>query len=233
MSVVNLEELQTRTIFVRNVAALGLAYVVEGREGLARVTSPRRKGQPVELMWSSREEAARWADVLAPEPKIVALPVDALLSRHLPRLAAEHTRVGVDWSENPTDPEMAPSDLDQQLRRRLLDQLVETAAKSRQVWLLKSGDVPATLLTRHPAGGEALPVFADRQSAERAIDGPWSQTVATRVPIGDFLQKTLIWCIETRRRIAPAYVPGPGLMEVPPWDMKALLAGHPPARRVA
>jgi Protein of unknown function (DUF2750) len=233
MSVVNLEDLQTRTGFVRDVAAAGVAYVVEGREGVARVASPRRKAQQVELMWSTRAEAARWADLLAVEPKIVALPVDTLLARHLPRLAIEQLRVGIDWSDSAVDPEMAPSELDQHLRRRLVDQLVETATKSRQLWLLKSGDVPATLVTRHPAGGEALPVFADRQSAEKAIEGPWSQTVATRVHIGDFLQKTLIWCIETRRRIAPAYVPGPGLMEVPPWDMKALLAGQPQTRRVA
>jgi len=38
---------------------------------------------------------------------------------------------------------------------------------------------------------------------------------------------------ETRRRIAPAYMPGPGLVELPPWDMKALLSGHAPVRRVA
>ncbi len=233
MSVVNLEDLQTRTAFVREVAAHGQAYIIEGREGVARVVSPRRKGEKVELMWSARAEAARWADVLVAEPKIVALPLDLLLSRYLPRLAAEHHRVGVDWSDGPAEPEMAAADVDQQLRRRLLDQLVETATKTRQIWLLKTGDVPATLLTRHPAGGETLPLFADRQSAERAITGPWAQTVATRVPIGDFMQKTLIWCVETRRRIAPAYVPGPGLLELPPWDLKALLSGHAQIRRVA
>jgi hypothetical protein len=101
------------------------------------------------------------------------------------------------------------------------------------VWVLKAGDSPATLLTRHPGGGEALPVFADRASAERAIDGAWCHTVATRIPLGDFVQKIVVWCAETRLRIAPAYLPGPGLVELPPWDMKALLAGQPPVRRVA
>jgi Protein of unknown function (DUF2750) len=233
MSVVNLEELQTRTAFVREVAALGQAYAVEGTEGIARVQSPRRKRQLVELLWSSRTEAARWADVLVTAPRIVTLPIEALLTRHLPKLAAESHLIGTDWSDRPAEPEITAAELDQQLRRALLDQFVSTAAKTRQVWLLKTGDTPATLLTRHPVGGEALPVFADRQSAEQAIDGPWANTVATRVPIGDFLQKTLIWCVETRRRIAPAYVPGPGLVELPPWDMKALLSGQPQTRRVA
>ncbi len=233
MSVVNLEELQTRTAFVREVAAQGQAYAVEGTEGLARVHSPRRKRQLVELMWSSHTEAARWADVLVAAPRVFTLPIEALLTRHLPKLAAENHLVGTDWSDRPAEPELAAADLDQHLRRALLDQFVGTAAKTRQVWLLKAGDAPATLLTRHPAGGEALPVFADRQSAEQAIDGPWAHTIATRVPIGDFLQKTLIWCVETRRRVAPAYVPGPGLVELPPWDLKALLSGHTPIRRVA
>jgi Protein of unknown function (DUF2750) len=233
MTVVHLEELQTRTAFVREVAEQRRAYIVEGTEGVARVLSPRNRGQSVELIWSNRAEAARWADVLVTDPKITELPIEALLSRHLPRAAGGRLRMGVDWSASLAEPEITAGDLDQQVRRRLLDQLVESATKTRQVWLLKSGDTPATLVTRNPAGSEALPVFADRQSAESAIEGPWNQTVATRVPIGDFLHKTLIWCIETRRRIAPAYVAGPGLMEVPPWDMKALLAGHPPARRVA
>ncbi len=218
---------------MREVAVQGQAYAVEGTEGLARVQSPRRKRPMVELMWSSHAEAARWADVLASAPRIITLPMETLLTRHLPKLAADNHLVGTDWSDRPAEPELAAADLDQHLRRALLDKLVSTAAKTRQVWLLKTGEVPATLLTRHPAGGEALPVFADRQCAEKAIDGPWAHTVATRVPIGDFLQKTLIWCIETRRRIAPAYVPGPGLVELPPWDMKALLSGHTPIRRVA
>jgi Protein of unknown function (DUF2750) len=128
---------------------------------------------------------------------------------------------------------MTAADLDLHVRRRLIDLFVESAAKTRQVWLLKGGDIHATIITRHPAGGEALPVFADRASAERAMDGVWAQTTPVRVPIADFLQKTVLWCVETRRRIAPAYVAGPGLIELHAWEMKALLSGHTPARRVA
>ena len=233
MTVVNLDELQTRTGFIREAAAIGCAYLVEGAAGLAHVPSPRRRGQMVELMWSSRTEAARWADALVNNPRLLTLPLDALLSRHLPQLAGERRLIGTNWSDAPAEPEINAAELDRLLRRRLIDQFVETAAKTRQVWVLKSADAPATLITRHPAGGEALPVFADRASAERAIDGPWSQTIATRLPIGDFLQKTILWCVETRRRIAPAYVPGPGLVELPPWDMKALLSGSGQIRRVA
>ena len=128
---------------------------------------------------------------------------------------------------------MTAADLDLHVRRRLIELFVESASKTRQVWLLKGGDIHATIITRHPAGGEALPVFADRASAERAMDGVWAQTLPVRVPIADFLQKTVLWCVETRRRIAPAYVAGPGLIELHAWEMKALLSGHTPARRVA
>ena len=232
-TVVNLEDLQTRTAFVRDLAARGCAYVVEGAEGIARVPSPRRRGIDVELMWTDHAEAQRWADCLVTSPKITALTTETLLGRHLPRLAEDRRLVGTNWSDGPAEPEFLPADLDQHVRRRMIDQFVEQAAKTRQVWVLKSADTPATLVTRHPAGGEALPVFADRSSAERAIDGPWCHTVPTRLPIGDFLQKTIVWCVETRRRIAPAYMPGPGLVELQPWDMKALLSGHALARRVA
>jgi len=232
-TVVNLEELQTRTHFVRELVTYGCAYVVEGPEGIARVPSPRRRGVDVELMWTDRIEAARWADALVAQPKITPLTLETLFGRYLPRLAEEGRLIGGNWSDAPVEPEFVAADLDQQLRRRMIDQFVQSAAKTRQVWILRNADVPATLVTRHPAGGEALPVFADRASAERAVDGPWCHTAPARLPLADFLQKTLVWCIETRCRIAPAYMPGPGLVELPPWDMKALLSGHAPVRRVA
>ena len=232
-SVVHLEDLQARTHFVRELVARGCAYVVEGSEGMARVPSPRRRGVEVELMWTDPAEAARWADALVAAPKITPLTLETMLGRYLPRLAEERRLIGGNWSDAPAEPEFTAADLDQQLRRRMIDQFVEITAKTRQVCIHRNAEVPATLVTRHPASGEALPVFADRASAERAVDGPWCQTAPARLPLADFLQKTLVWCVETRRRIAPAYMPGPGLVELPPWDMKALLSGHAPVRRVA
>lgn len=233
MVVVNLEEMQARSGFVRETAATGFVFVVEGLAGIARVASQKFRGRQVELMWSKREEAVRWSDALAVEPRVTQTSLLELLSRHLPKLADERRLVGPDWTDAPCEPEMSAEELDRLLRRRLIDQLIETATKTRQVWILKSADMPATIVTRHPAGGEALPVFADRASAEQLIDGEWSHCAAHRVPIGDFVQKTIVWCVETRRRIAPAFVPGPGLVEMPAWDMKALLAGGGHVRRVA
>lgn len=233
MSIVPLEELQTRTKFIRDAIANGCAYAVEGAGSVARVASPRHKGREVELLWTDPSEAGRWADLLTADPKIIPLSIDTLLTRYLPNLASEGRTVGTNWSDAPVEPEIGAPELDQQLRRRLVDVLVEQATKNRHLWVLKGGDTHATVITRHPAGGEALPVFADRASAERAMDGVWAQTQPVRVPIGDFLQKTILWCVETRRRIAPAYMPGPGLIELHAWEMKALLSGHIPARRVA
>ena len=233
MTVVALEELQTRSRFISEIAAQGCAYVVEGDAGLARVPSQRRKGQSVLLMWSLKAEAARWADALVKAPKVVAVSCETLLTRQLPHASEDTSLIGADWSDAPAEPELTAYDLDQSLRRHYIQQLTESATKMRHVWVLKAADAFATLLTRHPAGGDVLPIFADRASAERMIEGAWSQTSATRVPIGDFLQKTIVWCAEGRRRIAPAYIPGPGLVEMQPWDVKALLSGHAPIRRVA
>lgn len=232
MTVVALEELQTKSRFVRDVVLNRCVYAVEGTAGIARVDSPRRRGSEVELLWTNPGEAARWADVLVEEPRLTILTLEMLLSRHLPKLTQEGRLVGTDWSDVPVEPEMTATDLDTQLRRRLMDEFTEQAAKNRQVWILKSGETYATIVTRHPAGGETLPVFADRVSAERAMDGPWSHMTPVRLPIADFIQKTVLWCVETRRRIAPAYVPGPGLVEMHAWEMKALLSGHTPRRRV-
>ena len=233
MSIVPLEELQTRSRFIHELALNRCAYAVEGPQGLARVPSPRKRGQDVELFWTDPAEASRWADVLVTEPRLATVPLDLLLARYLPKLAEEHRLIGANWSDAPAEPEMTATDLDQQVRRRLIELLVETANKTRQLWVLKGGDIHATIITRHPAGGEALPVFADRVSAERAMDGVWAQTSPVRVPIADFLQKTILWCVETRRRIAPAYMAGPGLIELHAWEMKAVLSGHIPNRRVA
>ena len=233
MTIVTLEDLQTRSQFVRELASHGCAYVVEGADGYARVPSPRRQGHEVELMWTSREEAVRWADALVEQPKITAMPLEVLLSRHLPKLAEEGRLLGVNWSDAPSEPEIAANDLDAQVRRQLVTQFVDAATRTRQVWVLKIGDQPVTIVTRHPAGGEALPVFTDRASADRAIAGDWNQAAAARIPISDFLQKAVIWCVETRRRIAPAYIRGPGLVELHAWEMKAMLSGHMPTRRVA
>ncbi len=232
MTVVALEELQTRSRFIRDVVLNRSVYAVEGTTGFAKVDSPRRRGIEVELLWTNPAEAMRWADVLVEDPRVTVLTIETLLSRHLPKLAQEGRLVGTDWSDAPVEPEMTANDLDTQLRRGLMDDFTGQAARNRQVWVLKSGEAYATLITRHPAGGETLPVFADRASAERAMDGPWSQMAPVRVPIADFLQKTVLWCVETRRRIAPAYVPGPGLVEMHAWEMKALLSGHNPRRRV-
>jgi hypothetical protein len=231
MTVVALEELQAKSRFIRDVVLNRCVYAVEGTTGFARVDSPRRRGIQVELLWTNPAEAARWADVLVEAPRVTILTIEMLLSRRLPKLAQEGRLVGTDWSDVPVEPEMAATDLDTQLRRRMIDDFSEQAAKNRQVWILRNGESYATIVTRHPAGGETLPVFADRASAERAMDGPWSQMSPARVSLADFLQKTVLWCVETRRRIAPAYVPGPGLVEMHAWEMKALLSGHSPARR--
>lgn len=232
MTVLALEELQTRSRFIRDAALNRCVYAVEGTTGYATVESPRRRGVHVELLWTDPAEATRWADVLVESPRVTILSIEMLLSRHLPKLAREGRLVGTDWSDAPVEPEMTANDLDTQLRRRLTDDFTAQVTKNRQIWVLKSGEVYATLVTRHPAGGETLPVFADRASAEKALDGPWSHMTPIRLPIADFLQKTVLWCVETRRRIAPAYVPGPGLVEMHAWEMKALLSGHTPRRRV-
>ena len=47
-----------------------------------------------------------------------------------------------------------------------------------------------------------------------------------RVSLTDFNQRILMWCVETRRRVAPEYLPGPGALEMQPWELKSAIAGE-------
>ena len=139
MTIATLDELQTRARFVRDIASNRCVYVVDGIDGFARVTSQRGHGHAVELLWTDPSEAARWADVLVAEPKITALSIETLLSRHLPKLAEESRLIGANWSDAPAEPEMTAKELDTQVRRYLMENFIEQVAKNRHVWVLKGG----------------------------------------------------------------------------------------------
>lgn len=233
MNDITTEDLLLRSRFVQDLAANARTYAVEGPDGYAHVASPRRAGETVLLLWSSREDAARWADVLVTRPKVVMLPLAEVLERLLPALVAERRSIGVNWSDRPSEPELTADELAKQLRQQLVADFIDAANDAGGVWVLKHTETPVTFAARDGGSGETMPAFADRASAERAAAREWPHTQPVRVLMSDFLNKAVIWCVETRRRIAPAYLPGPGCLELNAWEVKAMLAGHVPVRRVA
>jgi hypothetical protein len=221
MAVTKTPDALVREAFVTQALATKTIWTVAGDEGLARVDSPRHEGRLVNLFWSDRAEAERWAHLLVTQPRLKLLSLYEMQTQVLPRLAEMRRLVGTDWSSEPVEPEFEPLELDRMIRLHMLDIFLATALSQRHIWMLMGPEGPACFVSKHPKGGEALPVWIDRVSAEARLQGPWAEFVVTRVALAEFVQKTLLWCAETGRRIAPGYQDGPGVLEMAPWDLKA------------
>ncbi len=232
-TILTAEDLAARDTFVAHVAHAGVAYIVDGRDGIATVPSARHPGRHVELLWSDRAEAVRWAPVLAADSQVRAVELAVLLATHLPAVAAAGRVAGPNWSDVPAEPEMAADELGRLIRRALAAEFAEIAHATRQVWLLNDGGRFATLETNAKSPAVTLPVFSSRDTAAAAAAMSFPNAVPVRQPLADFLSKTLMGAIEVRWRLAPAYMPGADVLELAPWDMKALLHGTPQPRRVA
>jgi hypothetical protein len=210
---------------VRTVAS-GLAWCVVGDEGLARVPSPIDPCIPVHLIWSDRAEADRWASALVTNPRLRKITLTEMTAELLPKLATMGRHLGPDWSSEPLEPEIAPGELDVLIRRAATQRFCDMAAHSRFVWLLRHPEGPACLPSNLTSMGEMLPVWCERAQAEAHIKGALAETSIVRVALSDFQQRVLIWCAETRRRVAPGYLAGPGVVEFAAWDVKAMLNGQ-------
>jgi hypothetical protein len=217
------EDLAARDAFVRSVAANGVCFVVEGVDGSVRVPSARHPGRHIALLWSDRAEATRWASVLTAQSLIRAISLAQLLAEHLPTLTNAGHYVGPDWSDAPAEPELAGGELSKLLRHALATEFAHTAHTTRQVWLLKDATGLVTLPSISTAGAEVLPVFASHEQA--AAHATTQVLEPARQPLAEFLGKTLMSCIAAHWRLAPAYLTGPDVLELAPWDMKALLHG--------
>lgn len=230
-NVLNADDMAARDAFVRGVTANGVCFVVEGLDGNVRVPSSRHPGYHVELLWSDRAEATRWASVLTAQSQIRAINLSNLLAEHLPTLADTGLNAGPDWSDVPAEPEVTGTELSLMLRIALASNFAQAAHTARQVWLLKDSSGCVTLPSITIEGTQVLPVFATHEQAAAHATALVGDPV--RQPLAEFLSKTLMTCIIEHWRLAPAYMPGPDVLESAPWDMKALLHGSPQPRRIA
>jgi hypothetical protein len=211
---------ETMAIFFRQAVAAGVVWAVRGREGLARVDSQIQPNRYVTLLWSQREEAERWASVLATEPNVMALTLRDLLVDLLPMLARSGGHVGTDWNSEPIEPELDPADLAGRLRAEAVANFIDSAVHSRIVWVLHSAQGPACLMSKTRPGQMFLPCWADRASAEALIAGALTDVLPGSIPLANFLGRTLMWLTEVRCRVSPAYIEGEGGIELEPYDLK-------------
>ena len=184
--------------FVRSVVAADAAFAVAGDLGLAQVPSPRGDGVAVDLVWPEAQQALKWADVLVSRPELIRLDVDTMIETYLPGLAEAGGRVGVAWSDGPSEPEMAALDLLAMLLRGRVEAFATRVAADRQVWLLRdpaSGEVTFP----HPTlESRVMPVFSARDRALVAADAAWPEALAVRQASGEFLGRTVLSAISER-----------------------------------
>jgi hypothetical protein len=226
MSALRADEERARETFVHRLIETRQCWAIIGDEGMARVPSPIDGQRTVHLVWIDRREAERWATALVSRPRMRMITLVEMTTEMIPKLTEMRRLIGTDWTSAPVEAEIEPSDLDTRIRASLLDRFLDAAEDNRQVWVLRHPEGLACTPSRQSLTGDMLPVWSDRASAEAAARNALEGTVPARVPLADFTQRVLMWCTETRRRVAPEFVPGPGALELQPWELKARMNGE-------
>jgi hypothetical protein len=212
-------ELSQRDRFVRRAVAQKCVWAVAGKDGLARVASPDNPGYDVTLFWTAESEAYRWADVLATNPRVKMIPVNELIADVLPKLAELDRFVGLDWSSEPIECEVAPTDLMARMRHEGVESFLQRTRLHGSVWMLEDTDGPALLAAKHHPNRLMLPCWASRAEAEGRLEGPWSDMLAVEIPLHNFVHVTLPWLVDQNWLVAAGYAPGGDTMEIPPLDL--------------
>jgi hypothetical protein len=219
------EEASVRDVFVTALVNQGVCWSIVGDEGLARVPAPRFPDRHVHLVWSKREDAEKWADVLVKNPRLRKISTVEMLTEMLPKLADMKRLVGPNWTADPVEPAIEPREFDRYVRRAAISDFIAAAHRHGQVFVLRNQDGPACLTSRLNATRKMLPAFADRKLAEDIGKAVFPGAVPVRVSMTDFTQRVLMWCAETKRTVAPGFLAGPGVIELEAWDVKTALAG--------
>lgn len=216
---IRIPEIAQRDRFVKRTVAQKHVYAVAGEDGLARVASPHDPRREVTLLWTSETEAARWADVLAVNPRVKQIGIGGLITDVLPRLQTLERFVGVDWSADPVEPEVDPLDLVQRLRQEGVDTFLQRARLRRAVWMLEDVNGPALLVSQKGETQLVLPCWATRGEAESRIEGPWRDMVAVEVPLPNFVKLTLPWLEQQGWLVAAGHAEGTGTLELAPAEL--------------
>jgi hypothetical protein len=217
-------EIAQRERFMKRVVQRGGLFAVAGEEGLARVPSRHFKGREVTLLWSSRIEAERWANVVAKNPRIKELPLSEVLGGLLPSLAGSRRLIGPDWSAEPIELELEPRDLADRLRLETLEAFVAKARSQGSLFILEDSSGPALLVSATRPDLLVLPCWAERDLAETRIEGPWRDMMALEIPLASFVAHKLQWLSERGFLVAPDHRPDAGQLELQPGDLAARLS---------
>ncbi len=214
---------------MRRAVSARRVYAVSAESGLARAPSRRLRGRDVTLMWSEPDDARRWLAVQPGDARLQEIAIDELFTDMLPAFGHTQRLVGVDWAgEEKGEPEFEPADLAGMLRQELMESFLARVVMFGAVWTL--GDVYGLVQVSSQSrpGHLAVPCWSDERQASQRIDGDWSEAVAMRIRMDDFVTKTLPGLAEIGTLVAPEHLPGPGAIEVEAADLRLRIG----ARRV-
>jgi hypothetical protein len=211
-------ELVHRERFMKRVLASGSIFIVSGDEGWACVPFRQEPTRDVVLMWSSRCEAQRWAEVVSSGPEVFEVGLATLLVEVLPMLAQRRCLIGPDWSTDPADPVFDAHDLVERLWRERADQFMTNIRKADAVWLLESASGPAFLPSERQPGKEYLPVWATRDDAVTNIAGSWAVKRPICVSLAVFRDRYLPYLEQRGWYAGPEPMPGAGARELTPGE---------------
>ena len=205
--------------FVRKVVAARTVWVVAGSVGLARRPSPSFRARETTLFWAEQEDAERAAVEVAEEPRVKSIPLADILHEVLPKLRDLERAVGTNWLAAPCEPEVEPMELAERLRQEMLASFVRQAIGQGGLYILEDEQGPTFAASTLLANSLVLPVWTQREEAEVVQRGFWQDMDVSYIPVGKFIDRTLVWLGEIGRSVAPSYTPEINNIELAPADI--------------
>ncbi len=207
-------DLVQRERFIRKIVVTGEVFFVAGDDGWATVPFRGDPTRAVVLFWSSQSEASKWSHVIAANPEIHTVKLGHLLSDVLPMLLANACLVGHDWSTDPADPVIAPTELSERIWRERTDLLVANMRSTDTVWVLESANGPALLPSSRIGGRDCLPVWASREAAVFNAAGSWSNKRPLGIKLSVFRERYLPFVTSRDGTIGPEPMADAGMREL-------------------
>lgn len=207
-------DLSHRGRFIRRLTQTGAAFIVAGEHGWATVGFRYDPKLQVLLVWSNRNEAERWADVIAVAPKVCEVGLPQLMTDILPVLEDRRCLVGHDWCSDPADPVIMPGELIERIWRERTDQFITAIASAGAVWVLESASGPALWPSGRFVGKYMLPLWASREAAAANCAGTWSSKRPLGIDLVNFRERYLPYVTGNEMTVAPAPLAGAGAREL-------------------
>ncbi|MEM1372414.1 MAG: DUF2750 domain-containing protein [Pseudomonadota bacterium] len=199
-----------RQRFVQRLTNTKRLFAVRGETDLARLPSPTCAGRDCVMVWTDRNEAARWADCLVSNPSIEEIQLGDVLSNLLPDMAANEQMLAADWTAETVESETEPADIAAMLRAAIVAGFMARAEAAQNIFIHETDKGPCLIAAAQntPSSDERiLPCWTQREVAEARLTEvsaePGQTARVMRIPLTNFVQMTLPWLVERAYGLSP------------------------------